>query len=98
MSLYLLVFVFGAIAIYEANAVIIAYQKLSDQFRPYVSVLIKDFGLTKKRQEILVKVQDPTFFEHSGIEWPSPLTTTTITQSIVKKNFFSRNSRKALIK
>jgi membrane carboxypeptidase/penicillin-binding protein len=79
-----------AAAIYEAYAVAIAYQKLSQEFAPYVSVSPKDMGLSQKRRDILVNIQDPTFLVHSGIEWPSPLTTTTITQSLVKKLFFKK--------
>ncbi|WP_269621530.1 transglycosylase domain-containing protein [Zhongshania aquatica] len=75
---------------YEVYAVTIAYHSLSHAFVPYASVSPKDLGLDEKRQEILVKIQDPTFFEHSGIEWPSPLPTTTITQSLVKKLFFKK--------
>jgi monofunctional glycosyltransferase len=38
---------------------------------------------------MIVRVQDPAFNTHSGIEWPNPLTTTTITQSLVKRLFFA---------
>lgn len=88
--IYLVALLCGALAIYEVYAVVVAYQKLPHQFAPYASVSPKDIGLTKKRQDILVTIQDPTFFEHSGIEWPSPITTTTITQSLVKKLFFKK--------
>jgi len=75
---------------YEVYAVTIAFQKMPHKFEPYVSVSPKDLGLNEHRQNILVKIQDPTFYEHSWIEWPSPLTTTTITQSLVKKLFFKK--------
>lgn len=75
---------------YEAYAVAIAYKNFPHQFAPYNSVTPRDLGLNEKRLEILIKIQDPTFFEHNGIEWPSPLTTTTITQSLVKKLFFDK--------
>ena len=88
--IYLIALLFGGLVIYEASAVIIAYQKLSHQFAPYTSISPKGLGLNEKRQEILVRIQDPTFFKHSGIEWPSPLTSTTITQSLVKKLFFKK--------
>lgn len=88
--LYSFILLFGALALYEAYVVTTAYQNLSRQFAPYASVSPKDLGLNEKRQNILVKIQDPTFFKHSGIEWPSPLTTTTITQSLVKKLFFKK--------
>jgi monofunctional glycosyltransferase len=86
--IYLLGLICAALATYEAYAVVIAYKKLPHQFAPYASVTLKDLGLNKQRQEILIKIQDPAFFEHTGIEWPSPLTTTTITQSLVKRLFF----------
>jgi monofunctional glycosyltransferase len=86
--IYLLALICGALVTYEAYAVVIAYKKLPNQFAPYVSVTASDLGLSEKRQEILIKIQDPAFFEHTGIEWPNPLTTTTITQSLVKKLFF----------
>lgn len=82
--------IFGLVAIYEIYAVIIAYQKLPSQFAPYSYISLEELGLSEERQDILVKIQDPTFFEHSGIEWPSPLTTTTITQSLVKRLFFKK--------
>lgn len=78
---------------YESYAVVIAYNNLSPKFSSYSSVSPDDLGLSEERQRILVKIQDPTFFLHSGIEWPSPLTTTTITQSLVKKNFFKKFSK-----
>lgn len=45
-------------------------------------------SLSAWQLEAVVRVQDPSFRTHRGIEWPSPLTTTTITQSLVKKIFF----------
>ncbi len=75
---------------YEAYAVGNAYNNVHDVFLPYSSVKMKDLGLSQERQDILVKIQDPNFYKHSGIEWPSPLTSTTITQSLVKKLFFKK--------
>lgn len=94
---YSFILLFVVLAVYEAYAVTIAYHNLSRQFAPYASVSPIDLGLNKRRQDILVRIQDPTFYEHSGIEWPSPLTTTTITQSLVKKLFF-RNFTKGFKK
>lgn len=45
-------------------------------------------NLTAWQLDSIVRVQDPSFRSHRGIEWPSPLTTTTITQSLVKRLFF----------
>ncbi len=86
----LLALLCGALVAYEAYAVGIAYKKLDHQLLSYASVTPRDLGLNEKRQEILIKIQDPAFFDHTGIEWPSPLTTTTITQSLVKRLFFDK--------
>jgi len=86
--IYFVALLCGVLVTYETYAVVTAYQKLSRQFAPYASVSTKDIGLSEIRRDQLIKIQDPTFLEHSGIEWPSPLTTTTITQSMVKKLFF----------
>ena len=88
--IYLVAILCGALVAYEVYAVAIAYKNLSHQFAPYNSLTPRALGLNEKRQEILIKIQDPPFFEHTGIEWPSPLTTTTITQSLVKKLFFDK--------
>jgi len=45
--------------------------------------------LSKRQTEILLKVQDPGFYRHNGIDMSTPgAGLTTITQSIVKKLFF----------
>jgi membrane carboxypeptidase/penicillin-binding protein PbpC len=46
-------------------------------------------ALTPERGAILVKVQDPDFWSHHGVDPGAPLTTTTVTQSTVKKLYFS---------
>lgn len=44
--------------------------------------------LTPERAAILIKVQDPDFLHHGGVDPRAPLTTTTVTQSAVKKLYF----------
>ncbi len=45
--------------------------------------------LSKKQREILLKVQDPKFYAHNGIDLSTPgAGLTTITQAIVKKLYF----------
>ncbi len=45
--------------------------------------------LSKRQTEILIKVQDPGFYHHNGIDLSTPgAGLTTITQSIVKKLYF----------
>lgn len=81
---------FSLLATYEIYAVTHAYKIFTKQFKPYASISVNEYGLNNEQLSILVKVQDPTFYNHSGIEWPSPLTTTTITQSLVKRLFFEK--------
>ena len=45
-------------------------------------------SLSASQLETIIRVQDPSFRRHRGIEWPSPLTTTTITQGLVKRIYF----------
>ncbi|WP_084570700.1 transglycosylase domain-containing protein [Methylosinus sp. PW1] len=45
-------------------------------------------GLSRERIETLLKVQDPSFWTHGGVDWSAPLTTTTVTQSVVKRLYF----------
>ena len=88
--LYIMMSFFAVFIVYEVYAVGVAYKSLPTKFSQYNSMTLEAMGLNKERQQILIKVQDPTFYTHSGIEWPSPLTSTTITQSLVKKLFFKK--------
>lgn len=48
------------------------------------------YDLTKRQLEILIKVHDPGFYNHSGIDLSTPgAGLTTITQAIVKKLYFN---------
>lgn len=89
-SLYFLLVLLGGLVTYESYAVAVAYKNLSVKFAPYSSVELNELGLSKPRLDMLVRIQDPSFYSHSGVEWPSPLTTTTITQSLVKRLFFEK--------
>ena len=47
--------------------------------------------LSKRQTEILIKVQDPGFYNHNGIDLSTPgAGLTTITQAIVKKLYFDK--------
>ena len=47
--------------------------------------------LSKRQIEIIIKVQDPGFYDHNGIDLSTPgAGLTTITQAIVKKLYFDR--------
>jgi len=87
---YLSLSVFCALIFYEIYVIMLANSNLDKVFSPYINSSFNDVGLDESRMTLLIKVQDPTFYSHSGIEWPSPLTTTTITQSLVKRLFFRK--------
>jgi monofunctional glycosyltransferase len=74
-----------SLVVFEGHALFSAHRSLQQRIAPYQS---GSSVLTKAQLAAIVKVQDPAFFSHGGIEWPSPLTTTTITQSVVKRLFF----------
>ncbi len=51
---------------------------------------IRSHDLSKRQIEILIKVQDPGFYDHGGIDLSTPgAGLTTITQAIVKKLYFA---------
>jgi monofunctional glycosyltransferase len=81
------VVIIGAAVGYEINAVYSARRSLSAKMDQYQGT--NPSGLTVMQLETIVRVQDPSFRTHSGIEWPNPFTTTTITQSLVKRLFFA---------
>jgi monofunctional glycosyltransferase len=81
------VVIIGAAVGYEINAVYSARRRLSAKMDQYQGT--HPSGLTVMQLETIVRVQDPSFHTHSGIEWPNPFTTTTITQSLVKRLFFA---------
>lgn len=50
---------------------------------------ISSHDLSERQKEILIKVQDPGFYDHKGIDLSTPgAGLTTITQAIVKKLYF----------
>jgi monofunctional glycosyltransferase len=79
--------IIGAAVGYEINAVHSARHSLSAKMEQYQGK--NPSGLTVMQLDMIVRVQDPSFCTHSGIEWPNPFTTTTITQSLVKRLFFA---------
>lgn len=83
----LILFAFAFIA-YEGYAAYVARKALPQAFAPYLGAHKNDQGPSREQLDLIVRIQDPAFRSHEGIEWPSPLTTTTITQSLVKRLFF----------
>ncbi len=72
---------------YEINAVSSARRRLPAKMEQYTGK--NPSGLTLAQLATIVRVQDPLFYTHGGVEWPNPFTTTTITQSLVKRLFFT---------
>ncbi len=53
-------------------------------------ITLKPKELSKRQLEILIKVQDPSFYSHSGVTFTAPGTGwTTLTQSVVKFLYFN---------
>ncbi len=73
---------------YQSYAVVAARFALPAKMATFSDGATQASGLSTAQFEAVVQVQDPSFERHAGIEWPSPLTTTTITQSLVKRLFF----------
>ncbi|MBL1257105.1 transglycosylase domain-containing protein [Methylocystis sp. Sn-Cys] len=80
-----------AILAYETYEVAAARNVTKEKFAKYEAETANGTKgpsvLSQERQDILVKVQDPRFWSHSGVDWSYPLSTT-VTQSVVKKLYF----------
>jgi membrane carboxypeptidase/penicillin-binding protein len=74
-----------ALVSFEGYRVLDAARTLEDRIKPLAA---SSTSMNAWQLDAIVRVQDPSFRSHRGIEWPSPLTTTTITQSLVKRIFF----------
>jgi len=90
--LFILVFIFISIATYYFVEVIHAYKvtpEIKEQFLNETEINLRIDDLSKRQQEILIKVQDPNFWNHNGVEFSTPGSGwTTITQSIAKWFYF----------
>ncbi|PWB94025.1 transglycosylase domain-containing protein [Methylosinus sporium] len=77
---------------YEAVSVALARSETPEIFARYEAATDNGAklpaGLSSERIETLIKVQDPSFWTHGGVDWSAPLTTTTVTQSVVKRLYF----------
>ncbi|WP_457796737.1 hypothetical protein [Methylocystis sp. S23] len=80
-------------AFYEAYAVIVARTTTKRLFAKYEAATESGAkppaALSLERVDILVRVQDPRFWSHRGVDWSAPLATT-VTQSVVKKLYFDK--------
>ena len=88
---YALIIVSGVIGYYGIE-LIIAYQKKDVLRKQYLSpdaVEITSRDLSSEQLKALIRVQDPNFYGHQGVDFSTPGNGwTTITQSIVKWLYF----------
>lgn len=90
------IFVYYGYSIQEARKYtreIISLDVAKDQWRPQNGTIRKfeifSHDLSKRQTEILIKVEDPGFYDHNGIDLSTPgAGLTTITQAITKKLYF----------
>jgi monofunctional biosynthetic peptidoglycan transglycosylase len=79
--------------VYEVISVVAARRDTPKLFARYEAITENGAkpppGLTKERIDTLIRVQDPNFWTHHGVDWSAPLATT-VTQSIVKKLYFEK--------
>lgn len=96
LVIYSAIFVYYGYAIHEARKYtyqIISLDIAKDQWR-HPNGTIRKFDifshdLSKRQTEILIKVEDPGFYDHNGLDLSTPgAGLTTITQAITKKLYF----------
>lgn len=77
---------------WEAWAVYSARKKTAEIFALYNGDLaLRWADLSQEQQEILIRVEDPAFFAHRGIDMRTPgAGITTITQAIAKRLYFEK--------
>lgn len=88
----LILMTFIALAGYEAHRVSIAMNKVNDVFSPYTSQnteILRWQDLNEWQQKALIKIEDPNFFQHKGIDFSTKgAGLTSIPQAIAKRLFF----------
>jgi monofunctional biosynthetic peptidoglycan transglycosylase len=76
---------------YEAFSVVVARRDTPKLFARYEAATENGAKppaqLSQERIDALIRVQDPNFWTHHGVDWSAPLATT-VTQSIVKRLYF----------
>lgn len=89
---YTLLISIGFIFLYYFSTTIYARlntKKIVDSYMNSDMIDIRKDDLTDRQLEILIKVQDPNFYNHKGVEFKTPGSGwTTITQSLAKKFYF----------
>ncbi len=88
-----LIIAFGAIVSYYLVEVGIAFKDtpgLKNRFLTGAEINLTVEELSPRQMEILIKVQDPNFHNHKGVEFSEPGSGwTTITQSLAKRFYFN---------
>ena len=65
-------FLVGVISVYEYLAVRDAQRRTAQLFAPFLSANFKGLTwerLTHRQQQVLLKVEDPSFFTHDGLDY-----------------------------
>ncbi|PKK88037.1 MAG: hypothetical protein CVV64_20515 [Candidatus Wallbacteria bacterium HGW-Wallbacteria-1] len=90
--LIFLIFLISITFLYYTIEIVAAKKDIPELLNKYRSKDIIKFdisNLSKRQIDILLKVQDPGFYNHKGVDFQTPGNgLTTISQSIVKKMFF----------
>jgi len=89
--LFALIILIAIFSYYSIETVIAcrATPEIKKGFLNESSINLRVDELNKRQMEILIKVQDPNFWNHSGVEFTTPGSGwTTITQAIAKWFYF----------
>ena len=79
----------GALFVYEGYAVVRAKQRTPQVLVAAAQGELAYDDLSLRRRRMLLRVEDPGFFEHHGIDFSTPgQGMTSITQSLVKRFYF----------
>lgn len=88
----ILLFIIAAITAYYSIEILLAYRatpSIKAEFLSESKINLRFNELSARQQEIFIKVQDPNFWNHKGVEFSTPGSGwTTITQSIAKWFYF----------
>ena len=100
MRRYLLVIcsIFGvlilAIVLYQVGSVLIAWYETPGMVKKLLAsdqIKLRSSELTQRQKDILLKVEDPGFYHHHGVDLGTPgAGLTTISQAVVKKLYFKK--------
>ena len=87
---YIFIFILISILIYYSIEIIYARSHTIDTANKYLAnIEITKQELTERQLEIFLKIQDPNFYNHRGVDLRTPGGgLTTITQSLAKKFYF----------